>query len=1520
MVLPSKLSDISVPDLRLRAERSVLDSIQNVRNKCKSYSRFYLTPDKVEALEDLGITCNDCAIECHKHPASKTIEEYIIQEEIPHLLSKFKNVDCLWMKHNKFHKLREKTQSINSNFKPFLYNEDTCVKDITRYKDSKFNPFQLTSDTLYIDDSAHFLSPEEIYKFFHCNRNLKQIFCTVILPPELLVDGLKPQFPSLYTFEKIDNRNFSFYLDGNPNSRIIQNFSQLWWLRTKCLVNDNKFTFIEIEKLESFGAHHIFCLRRCKLGTDDNYLNNTSSFNSFNLGPNVLIPENFKTLLKCEKLSTRLVNKKLLKTAYGYTTSVGTAKYHQIASRIRNITLGTNVVTDERQLGRIAKICSIVHELRDKITPDFIIHHRWFHCLTLNPLILGIRRSLNFEQNALVSSFDDLLAAPYYTHTVPLQIIRLFKRDFKVYKRWSNNTQKFLHNKFGVNFNCGYVVRTVNVSSEEYEPLAEKPPQTQNVPDVRSKLKPDFSPEYFENNEDTCGTCAQHGYHEHCVYNNHIFTEESTCPECQKFSGKDKEFENVPNMCLYNAISSACKVSRSFAWGIVEDNNLSAQLKAHFGIYHSNEELNIFASRAKENILLVTQFGEFKMDFSYGTKDQKIIYFSNNHFTSNIDDFAEDHQMQHKDCNICRRVKLRGGNAEDNKSTPDNQKPLFNPRTSEYVANKTNAKRLLADISSGNFGTGLVSKRWEGSKATRELLKDKTKFKVKLSTSFGVPGCGKSISAIKHIKDNLFHPSKATLIFPTNKLRNSVRNQLNCFGDFDLTKTFEFALVEPAGDFVLIDDLGKFPPGYLDLFIATHSYVKHIHVTGDPSQAIFHSINPESSLECKDHEIFKIKNRSSYKTITHRLSQGVAKQLGLKTTSYRVGNIHNIRFLPNSLPILTASHESNSLLPSSDSNYTFASSLGITFENDYVVYIDESALKTDDSLIYTAFTRGKGSVLFVKSPTIDIHDYFSNQLCTSPILRAILNNNDKELSKAVSNHIASTSGLIIGGAALDKAEDEIPSLSGIYPNFEPASFDEDSFEIDSFTTPEIEIASYPTTLPIFSLDKDIGVEIENIINLPREPIEREKLINGVLTEQVDDENFGKQIFLRHRASDGATVAWSTRERICKPDKTKNLKTQSKLGFALFSHFSKLVNLPNIPFNNKEYEDCITADRERYLSKGLKTLASICDRNDPTWHENFIHLFLKSQTVTKLGTIDRNAKKGQMIMCLCTMASARFGPLAEYITRKMQSVLPKNIFFLNGNTPQDLERFSYNNVKYGVNFLEGDFEAYDQSQKEEFLVFDTWLMRALNIPNSIIDDYLKHMTGLYTYLGKLGIMMPTGCKFTLILNSMRTLAYLSLKYRLSAKNVIFVSGDDSVISNNPLLNDIWPDISKHFKLVLKTETKEFPHFCGWKITPEGVLKDPEIVLARIINQIGRNNFKNCVLNYAAESNVLNSNFETMLAFLNEREIDIHFATQEILKNNAKLLNLPISGFSDESKKRRKDRPYNLKNICMYEPHY
>lgn len=121
-----------------------------------------------------------------------------------------------------------------------------------------------------------------------------------------------------------------------------------------------------------------------------------------------------------------------------------------------------------------------------------------------------------------------------------------------------------------------------------------------------------------------------------------------------------------------------------------------------------------------------------------------------------------------------------------------------------------------------------------------------------------------------------------------------------------------------------------------------------------------------------------------------------------------------------------------------------------------------------------------------------------------------------------------------------------------------------------------------------------------------------------------------------------------------------------------------------------------------------------------------------------------------------------------------------MFLLDGHTPHDLSDFTQKWFDRTSESYEDEFEVYDSSQREQLFVYDAHLMAHFGVPHHIIDSHLEFMTILRTFKGPLGVMMPTGCKLTLIVNSLRTLAYLTCTYTLSSKTPALVSGDDSVV--------------------------------------------------------------------------------------------------------------------------------------------
>jgi hypothetical protein len=328
-----------------------------------------------------------------------------------------------------------------------------------------------------------------------------------------------------------------------------------------------------------------------------------------------------------------------------------------------------------------------------------------------------------------------------------------------------------------------------------------------------------------------------------------------------------------------------------------------------------------------------------------------------------------------------------------------------------------------------------------------------------------------------------------------------------------------------------------------------------------------------------------------------------------------------------------------------------------------------------------------------------------------------------------------------------------------------------------------------------------------------------------------------------------------------------------------------------------YEVCLAEDQAKFLSKGYKALLAIADRADPDWPDEWAETFMKGQSITKPGCYDRDAKMGQLVISFSTAVNFKFGALARYVAHSIHAMMPPHFFWLDGKTDADLSAFVQHHWDFAKLSSEDDYTAFDSTQGGEFLNYDCDFLSALGVPQPLINSYLNFMVSIRTWIGKMGYMMPSGCKFTLAFNSTRSAAYQALKYRLSYATPICITGDDVACNGTPPERPTWSRDSKHFRLVSKRAQRLYPTFCGWILTPAGAVKDPELLLLRTMFQQARGNLPLCVYSYAADSTPLHKNFEAAHPFLDEHQIECHFTLRQLLTAEAQACGIRLKGKFD-----------------------
>jgi hypothetical protein len=401
-------------------------------------------------------------------------------------------------------------------------------------------------------------------------------------------------------------------------------------------------------------------------------------------------------------------------------------------------------------------------------------------------------------------------------------------------------------------------------------------------------------------------------------------------------------------------------------------------------------------------------------------------------------------------------------------------------------------------------------------------------------------------------------------------------------------------------------------------------------------------------------------------------------------------------------------------------------------------------------------------------------------------------------------------------------------------------------------------------------------------------------------------------FQTHRPSDLTTFALSLKKRIAPSSVQTNVSRHRAAGTAaaaLFESWCQLFGLrpwDMFPLEPELWEAAIHENNANKLSKGLSVLAANDERSDPEWLPTEIRLFLKSQDKAKAGILDERpapdfsaqfndaeldltrgaqAKAGQIITCLSDQVVDRLGPVCRYLDTVMRRHRPDNLWFHNKVTPKDLDDWvrglGKDATPWGATTrdqdTECDFAFFDQSQNEIVLAFEEMVFRLFGISEEDISFYVELALTSRTFLGVLPVMRFSGQPFTLGGNSNFTAAYMNLRYTLFEHlqhGKACYCGDDFA-SDGPIFErPEWLYYEKYFDIVAKIFQTANAGFCSYTITPDGIFKSPVVMNLKLHCAKARSRLHDVVASYYLEHSFLHSNFDELLPYLSEAEVECH----------------------------------------------
>jgi len=131
-------------------------------------------------------------------------------------------------------------------------------KDWCRYDNATNRPVRVNTEVAVMHDVLHYLNPADISELFAQNGQLRTLFATAVIPPELL-SGEPPQWPSLYDF-RLRGDQLVYVPEGHAGGQYTQPAACKEWLTTNRIVCPD--FVLTVSMVESDFAHHVFVIHR----------------------------------------------------------------------------------------------------------------------------------------------------------------------------------------------------------------------------------------------------------------------------------------------------------------------------------------------------------------------------------------------------------------------------------------------------------------------------------------------------------------------------------------------------------------------------------------------------------------------------------------------------------------------------------------------------------------------------------------------------------------------------------------------------------------------------------------------------------------------------------------------------------------------------------------------------------------------------------------------------------------------------------------------------------------------------------------------------------------------------------------------------------------------------------------------------------------------------------------------------------------------------------------------------------
>nr|AXL94165.1 replication-associated protein [Apple chlorotic leaf spot virus] len=236
------------------------ERIQKEEEKKVENFSFYLPEKTREWFTKSGVYLSPFAYVNHSHPGCKTLENHLLFNVVPSYITKYPYVACLSIKSNKMSKM----ERLGSNS---VRTYDILNRLVTSKDKARYGPLAAPERSpcpkktnVFIHDEIHYWSRSQLESFLAVYRP-KNLWATLVFPPEILAGYKSSVLPFLYQFE-IHGKDLVYMPDGVRSESYTQPLENGYLLSSSSILVQDRKTGAElryqVSLTYSLGSHHLF--------------------------------------------------------------------------------------------------------------------------------------------------------------------------------------------------------------------------------------------------------------------------------------------------------------------------------------------------------------------------------------------------------------------------------------------------------------------------------------------------------------------------------------------------------------------------------------------------------------------------------------------------------------------------------------------------------------------------------------------------------------------------------------------------------------------------------------------------------------------------------------------------------------------------------------------------------------------------------------------------------------------------------------------------------------------------------------------------------------------------------------------------------------------------------------------------------------------------------------------------------------------------------------------------------------